>query len=89
MAAYRPAALVLGASLILGAVSNASLTALTAWTGERFGTRLKAQLFRVVMAQDQVRACSRSGCCPHFSIACGTLLRLADRWQSSVHIKRA
>lgn len=55
MGAYRPAAVVLGICFIFGAVSNASLTALTAWTGERFGARLKARLFRVVMSRDQVR----------------------------------
>ena len=56
MAAYRPAAVALGICFIFGAASNASLTALTAWTGERFGARLKARLFRVVMLRDQVRA---------------------------------
>ena len=55
LAAYRPAAINIGIVFLLGAASNAALTVLTAWTGERFGTRLKASLFRVVMSQDQVR----------------------------------
>ena len=54
MAAYRPAATILGVSLIFGALANASLTSLTAWIGERFGARLKARLFRIIMARDQV-----------------------------------
>ena len=36
MAAYRPAAAALGATLIAGAVSNALLSTLTSWTAERF-----------------------------------------------------
>ena len=55
MAAYRPAAAALGASLIAGAVSNALLSTLTAWTAERFAARLKSRLFAKIMSSNQAR----------------------------------
>ena len=59
MQAYRPAAVLMAVVFLFSAVSNASLTSLTAWTGERFGARLKARLFRIIMAQDQVNKAFR------------------------------
>ena len=56
LAAYRPAAVALGAALIAGAVSNALLSTLTAWTAERFGARLKSKLFEKILSNDQARA---------------------------------
>ena len=71
LAAYRPAAVALGVALIAGAVSNAALSTLTAWTAERFAARLKAKLFGKIMSNDQAR---RSAASEH---ACAALLRMA------------
>ena len=56
MAAYRPAAIALGATLVAGAVSNALLSTLTSWTAERFAARLKARLFTKIVSSDQASA---------------------------------
>ncbi len=77
MAAYRPAAVALGATLIAGAVSNALLSTLTSWTAERFAARLKARLFTKIVSSDQAGVlvhpktlhivCSVLFCCPVYN----------------------